>query len=255
MTNALPPDRRTLLAMAMLSFPVYALAAEARAAGVIGDRRMTTKRWIDRQEELAHGLRSGSISLAAWREGVASVAREADVAQLWADVARASAKPGEAFMRDPVKRRVRFPGEDGRPRHLTYGVASFTFGPDSVITPHAHKHMASAHMVIDGRVRIRTFDRLADKGPSLLIRPTGDHIGEAGTAAAMTTERDNIHWFTPVTPHAVTLDVIIDGLDPRQDSYLIQPVDPLGGKVMRDGTILAPLMSFEASMKAYTAQM
>ncbi|MFL5239622.1 MAG: hypothetical protein ACJ8EL_18900 [Rhizomicrobium sp.] len=39
---------------------------------------------------------------------------------------------------------------------VAYGAALFSFNRDTVITPHAHKHMASAHMVIEGKVRIRT---------------------------------------------------------------------------------------------------
>jgi hypothetical protein len=70
----------------------------------------------------------------------------------------------------------------------------------------------------------------------------------------MTSAKDNIHWFTPVTPIASTLDVIIDGLDKGADDYLIQPIDPLAGKVQPDGTIIAPILSFEESMNRYSAQ-
>ena len=136
---------------------------------------------------------------------------------------------------------------------LDYGAATFTFGPESVITPHAHEHMASAHIVVAGKVRIRTYDRIGQEGGSLIIRPTGDHVGQPGSGAAMTVARDNVHWFTPVTQSAMTFDVIIDGLDHGQDDYLIQPLDPLRGKHRPDGDIVAPIISFEESMARYTA--
>jgi hypothetical protein len=47
--------------------------------------------------------------------------------------------------------------------------------------------------------------------------------------------------------------MIVDGLDPGTDRYVIQPVDPLGGEHLADGTIRAPLLSFEDSSKRYTS--
>jgi hypothetical protein len=46
------------------------------------------------------------------------------------------------------------PADDERPVWLGYGLALFDFEPASVITPHAPRCMASAHMVVDGLVRV-----------------------------------------------------------------------------------------------------
>lgn len=247
--------RRSALVGSLTAFASYALVREAHAARP-GDKRMPARRWIDRQEELARGLHDGSVSQAAWRDEVNRLAGEVDVAQLMAELARSKVtEAGPPFMKDPVKRHVRFLGEDGQPRKLTYGAATFTFAPGNVITPHAHKHMASAHMVVEGRVRIRTFDRVSEDGGALVIRPTGDHVAGVGEAAAMTTVKDNVHWFTPRSPRAVTFDVILSDLDPGQPSYKIQPVDPLGGRRLAGGAIRAPILSFEDSMRRYTADM
>jgi hypothetical protein len=109
-------------------------------------------------------------------------------------------------------------------------------------------------MVLNGRVRIRTFDRIEERHGAILIRQTGDRICGAGRAAAMTTAKDNVHWFTLETSSARTLDVIIDGLDRGEPKYLIQPVDPLRGRARSDGTIVAPILSFADSMRRYTAR-
>lgn len=71
----------------------------------------------------------------------------------------------------------------------------------------------------------------------------------------MTTEIDNIHWFTPATPTATTFDVIVDGLSIGEQPYVIQPVDPLHGHIEADGSIIAPLLTFEESMQRYDASM
>jgi hypothetical protein len=246
-------NRRRMLVAGMLgAFSVYALVREAGAAAPALDSRLAARQWINRQEELAQGLRSGAVSEKSWHDEVNRLAGEVDIGSLAAEIKRARVKPaGEPFMRDPIKRKIRFMDENGVPMKLAYKAATFTFDPSNVITPHAHKHMASAHMVIDGKVRVRTFDRVGEKDGALIIRPTGDHVAGLGDAAAMTTAVDNVHWFTPETQSATTFDVIVSSLDPGQDPFLIQPVDPLGGERQTDGTIIAPIMGFKESMDEY----
>jgi ABC-type amino acid transport substrate-binding protein len=244
--------RRALLIGALAAQPCLALVREVRAAAP-SDRRLSARRWVERQMELSRALRVGTISHGAWRDAVNRLAAEVDVAQLLAESAQGAANT--PFMHDPVKRWVHFIGDDGQPMKVGYAAATFTFGPDSVITPHAHEHMVSAHMVVAGKVRIRTFDRIGREDDALIIKPTGDHVGGVGAAQAMTSARDNVHWFTPVTPSAMTFDVIIDGLDPGVDNYLIQPLDPIGGVQRADGSIAAPMISFQTAMEHYTAGM
>lgn len=246
-------DRRDLILGALPAFAVLALLGEARGA-VPADGRLPARRWVLRQNELAQGLKSGSLSPVEWHDAVNGLARDVDVEALAAEFRRASLRnAGEPFGHDPRKRFVVFRDERGDPISVVYGAALFSFDADSVITPHGHKHMASAHMVIEGKVRIRTFDRVGDEPDALLIRPTSDIVAEPGHAAAMTTSKDNIHWFAPRSARAMTFDVIIDGLDPGEDRYTIQPVDPLGGERRADGIIRAPLLNFDESSRQYAA--
>jgi hypothetical protein len=247
-------DRRTLL-QGCAGFMAFALLSELASAGTAATG-VKARRWVSLQRDLARGLRDGSVTQLQWHAGVNALARELDLEQLAAELRRARIKDAAApFGRDPQKRFVTMLDERGEPIKLGYGLALFDFDADSVITPHAHRHMVSAHMVVDGQVRIRTFDRVRDEGSALVIRPTADVLAGPGYAAAMTTPRDNVHWFAPRSRRAMTLDVIIDGLDAAADRYLIEPVDPLGGQPLADGTIRAPLMSFERSMQRYTARL
>lgn len=86
----------------------------------------------------------------------------------------------------------------------------------------------------------------------MIIRPTRDAVASVGTLSAMSADRDNIHWFVPQGGPARTFDVIISGLDAGQPDYDIQAIDPLGGKRMRDGSIVAPIMTFEDASAKYT---
>ena len=247
-------DRREMLIGSLATFASYALLREMRAAAAELPSTLSATRWVARQEELARALAHGTISQAAWHDGIGSLARSLDVAQLVAEIGRARQRDaGPPFGHDPQKRFVTILAPDSSPRRLSYAAALFVFTPDSVITPHAHLHMASAHMVIEGKVRIRTFDRVADESGAIVIRPATDRIATTGDTAAMTAAKDNVHWFAPRSHRAVTFDVIIDGLDPGPRRYVIQPLDVLGGERRNDGTIRAPLLSFAQSSECYGA--
>lgn len=245
-------DRRAILRTGA-GFAVYALLAEL-AQAQSPPRSLPARRWLARQDELARSLSTGAIASAAWHREVNALSAQVDLESLAHELRRARTRDaGTPFGHDPQKRFVTVMGEDGLPVRLGFGLALFDFGPDSVITPHAHRYMASAHIVIDGRVRIRTFDRIRDEDDAIVIRPTQDVVAHPGHAAAMTTDNDNVHWFAPRSVRAMTIDVIIDGLEHGKERYLIEPVDPLGGRRMPDGSILAPRVSFEASMALYRA--
>ena len=247
-------SRRAAIASTLFSSAGYLLLREVRALAADLPARLGAKRWIARQDELARGLASGAVSQREWHNAVGTLATELDVAQLVAEIGRSKLRQaGAPFGHDPVKRFVAFVDGDGKPLRLSYGAALFSFGRDSVITPHAHKHMASAHMVVDGKVRIRTFDRVSDEEGWIVVRPTADKIATAGEAAAMTSATDNVHWFAPRSEKAMTFDVIIDSLDPGEPSYVIQPLDILAGQQRHDGTIRAQILTFEESSRRYTA--
>jgi hypothetical protein len=119
--------------------------------------------------------------------------------------------------------------------------------------------MASAHLIVDGRFRIRNFDRLGDAGEpdrpgeAMIIRPTRDIVAGVGTVSTMSSDRDNIHWFVPQGGAARTFDIVVSGLDAGQPDYDIRAIDPLGGRRLADGSIAAPVISFDESSARYTA--
>ena len=244
--------RRELIA----AFAAVALGREARGAAAPGPSRAgPAARWIDGQQSIAEDLAAGRLSGRQWAEEVERLASEVDVAELMATVRRAQIVPaGPASGNDPQKRFVRFLDAAGQMRRLAYGAALFDFAPGNVITPHGHRHMVSAHLVVEGRLRVRNFDRLADRDGSMLIRPTRDFVANAGQVSTMCAERDNVHWFVPAGGRAATFDVIVSGIDEGAPEYVIEAVDPLRGRRLDDGSVLAPLIGFEEASLFYTAQ-
>ncbi len=247
-------DRRAGLIGSLAVFSVFAFLGEARAARRGGRDRVG--RWVARHDELARGLAGGGVSQAAWRAGVEGLAAEVDIGELSAEIARSRvSEAGVPFGKDPRKRFVEFLDEIGERRKLHYAAAVFEFGRDNVITPHGHKNMASAHLVVEGKIRVRTFDRIASEEDALIITPTADLVAEPGVTAVMTSERDNIHWFASRSERAATFDVILSGLDPGAPDYVIEPVDPLAGTDAGSGSIRAPILTFDESMRRYSADL
>lgn len=243
--------RREHMVSLLPAFAAFALLGEARSQAPA--RRSAVRSWIDAQDEIARALAGGTISGRQWALEVDRLARTVDIAELMAEVGRARLTPGGAgSANDPRKRNVRFLDADGTPRRLNYGVALFDFEPHNVITPHGHRHMVSAHMVVNGAFRVRNFDRLRDEGEAMIIRPTRDYVARLGQVSTMCSERDNIHWFVPQGGPATTFDIVISGLDAGQPDHEIRAIDPVGGERLADGSIRAPIMSFAESSRRYT---
>lgn len=242
--------RRDHLLGVLPGFVLFALLGEVAA-----QTPSRAARWIDAQDQIARALAAGEITPLAWQGEVERLAGEVDVAELMAAVRAARLSPAPmGSHNDPAKRFVRFIDATGEPRRLAYGAALFDFQPQNVITPHGHRHMVSAHMIVAGAFRVRNFDRVGDEDGAMIIRPTRDYIARLGDVSTMSSHRDNIHWFVPHGgAPATTFDVVISGIDPGQPSYEIRAIDPVGGRVRDDGAIVAPIISFSDSADRYTA--
>jgi hypothetical protein len=246
------PTRRSFLQQSLSSFAVYALLRETRLRAAPA-RSSDVAHWLRRQEDMATALAHGTLRPVQWQDEVERLAREIDVDALRDAIGHADLRDdGRGSASDPFRRSIAFRDEDGRRRRFRYATALFAFDRDNVITPHGHRHMASAHMVLEGSLRVRNFDRLRDEGHSMVLRPTVDAIVRAGDISTMSSERNNVHWFVPVSAKAATFDVIVTDLDHGQPAYAIEPVDPLRGKRLDDGSLLAPIIDFDASSRLYT---
>ncbi|HEY0139937.1 MAG TPA: hypothetical protein VGF48_03520 [Thermoanaerobaculia bacterium] len=229
-------------------------------AQIIGTRHLLAERvtrsvgeWVDAQQHIAKSLKAGTMTGAAWQYNVEELARQIELEELLRAINFAKLERDFKFTSDGgTKQFVQLPRPDGT--KLVYGAAIFGLEKNKAITPHGHRHMASAHMVISGSLHVRNYDRIADEPQHLVIRPTVDETIGVGAVSTMSSDRNNIHWFTAKTDRAFTLDVIVDSLTPNAPGYKIDLVDPRGGEKLGNGDIRARLIEWEESVRLYASE-
>jgi hypothetical protein len=245
--------RRDAIATVLTAFPVYAMLAEWGAAQAAAPAGPPVRRWIGRQHDIARALAYGHLDPAHWQDEVEALARDVDLDELMAEIGRADSRfVGRALPSYPVKRIVHFRNDNGDLRQLRYTAALFAFDRDNVITPHGHRHMVSAHIVVKGAFRVRTFDRVREEDGAVVIRPATDDTFASGDVTSIGPDRNNVHWLVPLNDGATTFDIIVSGLDAGQPDHVIDALDPLGGTALPDGSIRAPVIDFEDASRLYT---
>lgn len=124
------------------------------------------------------------------------------------------------------------------------------------IIPHVHNAMVSAHLVVAGSFHARTHDRVRDLDDAVVLRPSIDRALAAGELITMSDRRDNQHWLVARADRSLTFDVGVVDVAPSwryrlaANRYHMIFVDA-DRKPERDGTIIAPAMTFERCVAKY----
>jgi len=227
-------------------FLVALLAQTVASRKLLGANASTQLRsWLDAHEHAAKQLHASPEQGDAWQRQVEELSSHVDLDELLAAIDFAKIEREFAFTQDGgTKHSLRLGTQ-------LIGVAIFGLERGRSITPHGHRNMASAHLVIGGKLRARNFDRVHDEESHLILRPTVDATIGRGAVSTMSTQRNNIHWFTALTGRAFTLDVVVSDLKEGDKSYYIDLVDPAGGTKRGDGTIRAPRIDWKTSVRLY----
>jgi hypothetical protein len=58
-----------------------------------------------------------------------------------------------------LQERISFSNSVGLPEQVSFAPFFFAIDPRHAIVPHGHHNMVSMHMILEGRARVRQFDR------------------------------------------------------------------------------------------------
>ncbi|MEZ5959710.1 MAG: hypothetical protein R3C30_04685 [Hyphomonadaceae bacterium] len=246
-------DRRVVLKTAAATLLINAVS-KAWAS----ERPVALDRWARELVGLNAALREGSIAVSEWQTRVeilntsvpvADLARFLDIDHL---TRRFTYSSNLADIVDPVLP-ADVLGAEGR---RNWFIRVFGMRRGGAVIPHVHNNMVSAHLVLSGSFRARTADRLRDESDAVVLRPTRDGVVHVGDILSMSDQRDNQHWLVAQEDRSMTFDVGVVGT-PASWGYGLQAnaynmifVD-VDRPADRDGTIRAPVMSFEACAAKY----
>jgi hypothetical protein len=243
------PTRRELLMASLV--PALAWIAHARAWAA----DPVLQRWMRRLDEIGRSVRSGAMSPLAWQEAMQELYADLPPEELVAFIDMDRLLSGLRYPAERLGAVTNVPWEraEGSARLVP---KLFVYRKGSSTPPHVHNHLVSAHWILRGEIRTRTFDRVEDLERSILLRPTRDEILRPGALVTMSDARDNAHWFEGKSELSISFDVPIGDITPDktyqhpaegQNQIFVDPTAP----PRADGTIEAPILKFEDSVRKF----
>lgn len=238
------PLRREILGALTTVWLARAVHA-ARALPRAMDEKLKSR--LRKLDEASRALAGGRIQALEWQRAAAEVCDGIDVQEL----CRAADFEHMATHLPLLPR-----GTSAEEIRLLDGQAFtpkiFAMGKGRAIIPHGHRNMVSQHLVLQGEMRGRHYERLRDEPEWLVMRPTIDKVFRTGDFSSISDQRDNVHWFVTTSERAYTLDAIVDNLDrSRPYRYQIDFVDPARASVGRDGSLRVPRIDLDECLQRY----
>lgn len=245
------PRRRFLRgAGGLCVLPVAPLLGVGLAASPAAGGRLSATELLVALDELSRALRAAEIDADGWQTRVEDLLARADHHDLLAALAldwktvRVDARRTGQVACPLAASELR-----GCPAEPAFRPKLFAFESGHAIIPHAHHNLASAFWVLAGRFRGRHFDRIRDDPDAVIIRPTDDRSFQPGDGAAISDQRNNVHWFTALEDDALLFNVSVtipeplrgrSGSSARSTGRIY--LDP-DGEALADGLIRAPRAS------------
>jgi len=208
--------------------------------------------WLRSLDNLGHDLKTRRITIAQWQSHSDELLSRVDLSGLIRLIDLDDRKPFFQFRR--YHRRLFhdfFRRIDGF-EQFSYGANTISLRRGGTVIPHAHTNMVSFFVVLEGRVRCRTYDRLGETDTHYLISPTMDQVLIAADTATMTDEKGNVHWFEATSARAHLLNMHIKHVGAGgEDSYAGRLyLDPLGEEI-EPNRIRAEKISKETALERY----
>lgn len=140
----------------------------------------------------------------------------------------------------------------GMPAELSFSAFIYGVKKDGAIPPHCHLNMTSMHMPIGGRVHGWHFDRISDEANHLVLKPTMNKPLSLGEVTTISDEKDNVHWFKPVSNVAYTFNIGVYEIDPQikfsgRQFYL----DAAHGEKIEGGNLRVKKINSQEAYKIY----
>ncbi len=204
---------------------------------------------LTRAIEYGRQLRTGSLQNTEWQDRVEEELKSCSVEELAKAVAlgklrraQPNVKRGAGIMRVRTTRPLLT--EEGSDMKV------FFFKKERSDPPHCHFNLVAAHIVLEGKFRVRHYDRVREQDGGVVLRPTRDRIVGPGDVTSISDDRDNAHWRYAETD-GILLDVQQGRIDPTIPIRKRQMLDLNAATKVSDDLIWAPHMTNSSALRKY----
>jgi len=212
-----------------------------------------TDHWAVKLNEYCSDLKIESISVGQWQSKVEELYAQVELHEILSYIDFNNLIKGFEYPDLGVSTKiVTFPKLDGLPDKTVFVKKIFGMKKDRAIIPHGHSNMASAHLILNGEMHLRHYEKIEQDGENLIIKPSIDRIAKVGESSSISDEKDNVHWFIANTETAFTFDVIM--LDLNNKIYDIHNLDIYKSEDLKDGTLKVPILDVHTALKKYGKQ-
>jgi hypothetical protein len=216
------------------------------------DVRPVAAKWLGEVEEMTRNLRGRKLRQTDWQEKIETLFSRLDLKDLLQAIDYTELTKAPIFPEDHESAvDLEFPHVEGLPRELSYMPMFIAFKKGRAIVPHGHHNMVSMHLVLDGQVHARHYEKRSGNETHLIIEPSLDKMFARGDLSTVSDDHHNIHWFKALTGSVFMFNVAVFGLDGTKNFTGRDFIDPLGGEKLGDGTIRARRLTVEESFKLY----
>ena len=188
--------------------------------------------WLAELDALGREVKDKKLKQVLWQKQVEALFKKVDLPALLKLIDfEQLAKKAESY-KGPGPRRltVKFPEIEGVPTQFVFGRQIFALKKDRAVVPHGHDNMATAFLILKGKLRGRHYERIEDQKTHMIIEPTIDREFGPGGTSTVSDKKDNIHWFKALEDGSFIFNIHVLGLQSRKRSGRVY-VDPNGEKL------------------------
>jgi hypothetical protein len=243
--------RRDFTTGLLATITSYALMDSLFAANAISSHiSPMTKHWALKLNEYCSDLKKHAITPMEWQLLIDDLFKTVELNELLKFIDFKKLQNGFQYPDLGVNTKpVFFPKLEGLPERTVFVKKIFGMQKDRAIIPHGHSNMTSAHLVLNGEMHLRHYEKIRKEGNHLIIKPSIDKVVKVGDSSSISDEKDNVHWFVANTDTAFTFDVIM--LDLKGKATDIHNIDIYEKQNLNDGTMRVPILDVSTALKKY----
>ena len=210
-----------------------------------------TRKWLTNVNDLARSVKNKKIKQVAWQKQVEELFEKVELADLLKMVDFKKLTKGTKFVESGARSlRFEFPKIEGLPTDYVFGRQIFALKKGRSVVPHGHDNMATAFLILDGKLRGRHYDRVEDREKEYVIRPTIDKTFGPGGHSSISDYKDNVHWFKALSDKAFIFNIHVLDVTPGAKRSGRIYVDPNGEK-LKGGLIRARKLAYKEAHDLY----